>query len=327
MRNISSIELLKEWRIGWNIGNSLDACKTSGLESEESWHNPKVTQKLIDSVIGAGFNVIRVPVTWSNHFDENHVVDRAWMERVHEVVDYAYKRGVFVILNTHHENFLYTSEENYSSASKILVKIWEQISEEFADYSERLIFEGLNEPRKNGAEDEWHCVDKSAFEVVNKFNFDFVKTVRKSGGNNYIRHLVLATYCGACTEEIMNSLSVPEDDDKLIVNVHSYIPWEFAAEENGVKEFRDTQKLDETFLLMKKYCIDKGIPVMINEFGAVDRENTPERVKYTEYMLKKSSDLGIKLVWWDNGYRHSFGLFDRKSGKMYYKDLMSALTR
>ncbi|MGN1304480.1 MAG: glycoside hydrolase family 5 protein [Oscillospiraceae bacterium] len=326
MRNISSAELLKEWTAGWNVGNSLDACKCGGLESEESWHNPKVSQKLIDGVILTGLNVIRVPVTWSNHLDENFNIDKAWMDRVQEVVDYAYKRGVFVILNTHHENFLYTSQENYPKASEILVRIWEQICERFGGYGERLLFEGLNEPRKNGAPDEWHCTDEEAFDVVNKLNMDFVKTVRSSGGNNAIRHLVLATYCGACTDEIMRSLKVP-DDDKVIVNVHSYIPWDFAAKEDGSAEFNNTAELDATFEYMKKYCADKNIPLMINEFGAVNRNNTEERVKYIEYFKSKADALGIKYLWWDNGYRHSFALFDRKNGKPLFKSIVDALVK
>lgn len=331
MRNISSSELLKEWSAGWNIGNSLDACRCGGLESEESWGNPKTTQKLVDGIISTGINVIRVPVTWSNHLDEEYNIDAAWMDRVQEVVDYAYKRGVFVILNTHHENFLFTSQENYPKASKILVRIWEQICERFGSYGERLLFEGMNEPRKNGEPDEWHCTDEEAFDVVNKLNADFVKTVRSSGGNNAIRHLVLATYCGGCTDEVLHSLYVT-DDDKIIVNVHSYIPWHFAAEENGKAEFDpmntdDTRELDATFGYMKKYFTDKDIPLMINEFGAVNRSNTAERIKYLNRFKSKADELGIKYLWWDNGYRNSFALFDRKNGKCLFKDIVETLLR
>lgn len=331
MRNISSKELLKEWTAGWNVGNSLDACKCGGLESEESWHNAKITQKLIDNVISEGFNVIRIPVTWSNHLDESNVIESAWLDRVNEVVDYAYKRGVFVILDTHHENFTFTSEENYPVASEKLVCIWKQICERFKGYGERLLFEGLNEPRKNDMPDEWHSTDVVAFEVVNKLNNDFIRTVRSSGGNNADRHLIIVTYCGGCTKEIMETLVVP-DDDKVIVNVHSYMPWHFTAMENGADKFdpentEDTEKLDESFELLKKYCTDKGIPAIIDEFGAVNRNNNVERIKYIEYFKAKADELGVKYVWWDNGYRHSFGLFDRKKGKCYFEDIVAAILK
>lgn len=334
MRNIPSIELLKEWNTGWNLGNSLDACKIEGLESETSWRNPVVTQKLIDSVVGTGFNVIRIPVTWCNHFvDNNFTIDEKWMNRVQEVVNYAYSRGVFVILDTHHENWFYTSNENYSHASAALKRIWEQISERFSAYGERLVFEGLNEPRKNGQPDEWESIDPEAREIVNKLNIDFVNTVRASGGNNALRHLIIVTYCGTCTENVMRELKIP-NDDKVIVNLHSYVPWEFVCLENGDTEFNpdnpdQTEKLNATFGHMKKYCIDKNIPLIIDEFGAVYRNNNKQRIKYIKYFRKKADELGIKYIWWDNGYldanKGTFGLFDRKTGKCIFKDIVAAL--
>ncbi|MCI5903595.1 MAG: glycoside hydrolase family 5 protein [Oscillospiraceae bacterium] len=335
MRNISSKELLKEWTIGWNVGNSLDACKTGGLESETSWQNPPVTQKLIDNVIETGINVIRIPVTWYNHFtDETGTIEPKWMDRVQEVVDYAYKRGVFVILDTHHENWFYTSDENYPHASAILKCVWEQICARFSDYGERLLFEGLNEPRKLGQPDEWESVDPEARAVVNKLNADFISTVRNSGEKNALRHLVLATYCGTCTEDVMRELEVP-NDDKIIVNVHSYVPWEFACLENGAKDFdpedtAQTANLDATFDYMKTYCTDKDIPLIIDEFGAVNRNNSGQRIAYIRYFRKKADELNIKYLWWDNGYieadRGSFGLFNRKTGKCVFKNIVNALT-
>jgi endoglucanase len=335
MRILPSTELLKEWHTGWNVGNSLDACRCGGMESETCWHNPPVSQKLIDSVIGTGINVIRIPITWCNHFtDDNYTIDPEWMKRVREVTDYAYKRGVFVIINTHHENWFFTSEENYPHASAVLKRIWEQVSAEFSSYGERLLFEDLNEPRKHGEPDEWESVDPSAREVVNKLNRDFIETVRSSGGNNVNRHLVIATYCGTCTEDVMRELEIP-NDDKVIVNVHSYVPWDFVCLENGTAEFdpkspAQTEKLDATFGYMKKYCIDKGVPLIIDEFGAINRHNTEQRIAYIRYFRKKADELGIKYCWWDNGYfdvnKGAFALFDRKSCKCVFKDIVKALT-
>lgn len=335
MRNITSNELLNEFNIGWNVGNSLDACKCGGLASELSWDNPPVTKELIDSAIKAGFDMIRVPVTWYNHFvDDNYTIDENWFDRVEEVVNYAYSAGVFVILNTHHEEWFYTSDENYPMASKILICIWEQICKRFENYDERLIFEGVNEPRKIGAHDEWNGGDAEARAVVNRYNADFVRTVRNSGGNNSMRHLMLATYCGCCTEEVMHELEIPKDD-KIIVTLHSYQPWKFAAaskKEGAVKEFyeKDTEfmkPLADTFDLMKKYCTDKNIPLIIGEFGCVDRENLTERLKYVRYMKKRSNEIGAKLIWWDNGYTNSFGIFDRTTGKQACPEIISELVK
>ena len=172
MQIISSNELVKEIKIGWNLGNSFDACKTGGMESETSWYNPKTTKELVDVVCKSGFNLIRLPVTWYNHFiDENYTIDEEWLKRVKTVVDYCNENGVFIVLNTHHENWFYTSEENYPKASKILKRIWEQLCEYFEEYDEHLIFEGLNEPRMNGTPDEWNGGNKETRTVINKASY------------------------------------------------------------------------------------------------------------------------------------------------------------
>ena len=341
MINKKAFDFVKELGIGWNVGNSFDAVKkhstgNDGLGSETAWKNPPVSKELIDSVCREGFDVIRIPVTWSNHFvDDNCTIDSEWLERVAEVVDYTYNKGVRVILNTHHENWIFISDENYPRASKEIKRIWEKLCERFKDYGERLIFEGMNEPRKMGCPDEWNGGDAEARNVVNKLNLDFVDTVRSFGGNNAERYLMIATYCGCCTDTVMRELEIP-DDNGIIVTVHSYKPWGFACSEpdkpdyTAVFDMNDPEfmeSLDETFGFMKKYCIDKNIPVIIGEFGALNKDNDNERLKYIGYMRKKADETGVKLIWWDNGYPHDFALFDRKSSKVIHQQLIDALTK
>ena len=153
---VDPIALCKSITIGWNLGNSLDATG-NGYNSETSWGNPVVTKELIDAVREAGFDAVRIPTTWFNHSDSDLNVDDAWFERVHEVVDYAYNEGMYVILNVHHENWNDPYEDSYKEASKKLKNLWKQIANEFKDYGRRLIFEGMNEPREtnNPSNSEW----------------------------------------------------------------------------------------------------------------------------------------------------------------------------
>ncbi|MGN0641606.1 MAG: glycoside hydrolase family 5 protein [Huintestinicola sp.] len=335
MRNISSAELLKEMHIGWNLGNSLDAVKGTGVGSETSWGNPYITRSFVEMVKAQGFDIIRIPVSWGNHFiDDSCTVDPAWMKRVREAVDYAFDGKTFVILNTHHEKWTYTSEENYPKASYTLKRVWEQICAEFEHYDEHLIFEGLNEPRLMGTDIEWNGGNAEARTVVNKLNRDFVKTVREYGGEHKNRHLMLATYCGCSNEDVMRELEVPEGDDKLIVTVHSYMPWDFCCGdgekdltvfEKDSKSF--TEPLDSALDNVIKYC--GQYPVIIGEFGCVDKDNTPERLKYIDYMLEKAGSAGMKCIWWDNGYcgvgRGNFGIFDRRRETVYCEEIVKKL--
>ena len=108
-------DIIRNIRAGISIGNTLDAfekdIKISDApeKTETSWGNPVITQELVDAYIAAGLNIIRIPVTWTGHFGgaPDYTIDGAWLRRVREVVDYAYGRGVYVILNLHHEGWNY----------------------------------------------------------------------------------------------------------------------------------------------------------------------------------------------------------------------------
>ena len=170
MNDTSPMELVKEMKIGWNLGNTLDA--TGGgvsVNSETSWGNPRTTQEMIDTVIDQGFNVIRIPVSWGGHMGgaPYYNVMPTWMDRVQEVVDYAYSRGVYVIINIHHEDWHFPSEENKAAAAEQLAALWTAIATRFRDYDGHLIFEGMNEPRKTGTNVEWNGGDQEGRDVVN----------------------------------------------------------------------------------------------------------------------------------------------------------------
>ncbi|MBQ7782854.1 MAG: cellulase family glycosylhydrolase, partial [Oscillospiraceae bacterium] len=102
----TSFDIVNDMKIGWNLGNSLDAIG-NGMGSETAWGNPKTTKKMIDDIKAAGFNTVRIPVSWGRHTDAAGTVDESWMKRVKEVVDYAYDNDMYVILNSHHDNEYY----------------------------------------------------------------------------------------------------------------------------------------------------------------------------------------------------------------------------
>lgn len=330
--DITSEELVAGMKIGWNLGNTLDATGGMGIDSERAWGNPKTTQEMIDAVLEKGFNVIRIPVTWEGHFDEgsDYKIHDIWMERVEEVVDYAYDRGAYVILNLHHEGWHTPSEENKEAASKQLAALWTQIAEHFRDYDERLIFEGLNEPRKKGTSVEWNG-DQEGFEVVNHYARVFVDTVRATGGNNELRHLMITGYAASSGRQALESIVVP-DDDKLIVSVHAYTPYNFALNTKGTDSWsvdKDTYDIDVLMKNIDELFLSKGIPVIIGEFGAMNKNNEADRVEWVKYYLGKAKEIGVPCIWWDNnayeGSGENFGLFDRRTLSFPYESLVEAM--
>ncbi|MDE6763288.1 MAG: cellulase family glycosylhydrolase, partial [Oscillospiraceae bacterium] len=249
----SANELTAKMGVGWNLGNTLDSIGdwiSGDLEHETAWGNVKTTKTMIDAVKKAGFKTVRIPVSWGEHMDSNGKVSSAWMDRVQEVVDYAYDNGMYVILNCHHDNsWIKLTEKDEKTVSQKYKYLWQQIAERFKDYDERLIFEGLNEPRTEGSAREWSGGTSAEHKILNNYYKVFVSAVRGKGGYNKTRFLMVAPYAASSSYSAMAALEIP-DDDRIIVSVHSYSPYSIALDTNSKdKTFTDSGKreIDNVF--------------------------------------------------------------------------------
>lgn len=343
MRDIPSTELVKEMKVGWNLGNTLDSTITNpkGTELpsdwETAWGQPVTTKAMIDSVAAQGFNVLRVPITWEGKFGEgpDYTIDPDWLARVNEIVDYGIDDDMFVIINVHHEEWHMPTYENEAAAQEILTALWAQIADHFKDYNEKLIFEGLNEPRLKGTPMEWNGGNDEARDVINHWNAAFVETVRNSGGNNKLRHLMVTPYAASSMDKVLNDFAVP-DDDKVIVSIHAYLPYTFALADNAQATTEwsadnpaDTNDIDMLMANLKDRYLDKSRAVIIGEMGTRNRMNTEARAQCAKYYSEAAHNAGIPICWWDNnafvGGGENFGLFDRKTFEWRYPDIISAL--
>ncbi len=329
----SSMEIVKDMKIGWNLGNTFDCYnidwEIAEGEYETAWGNPMTTKSMIDTVKSAGFNTVRIPVSWGDHMNGD-TIDEAWLSRVNEVVDYVIDNGMYAIVNVHHDDYtwLNPTKADEATVKAKYIKIWEQVSARFKNYDEHLLFEGLNEPRVIGGQDEWTCGTEEEREVINNLLAAFVDTVRKSGGNNATRTLIITGHAAAMDETAIKAIKIP-DDDHIAVSIHAYSPWSFAGDDNGTASFNDSDKseLDKNFDLIKSTFIDKGVPAIIGEFGAVNKNNDNDRVKHMEYYIKAAKQRGITCIVWDNGVKEgesAFGLLDRKNNSWYFKNVVDA---
>ncbi|MCQ2081435.1 MAG: glycoside hydrolase family 5 protein [Lachnospiraceae bacterium] len=322
--------------VGWNLGNTLDAHgRGNTLNSETYWGNPKTTKAMIDEVSRAGFNTIRIPVTFAEHLGSapDYLIDGAWLDRVQETVNYAIDNDMYVILDTHHETdyWLIPTKENEESITEELTAIWLQLSERFKDYDEKLIFEGMNEPRVEGSAMEWNGGTPAEREVVNNMNQAFVDTVRRTGGNNANRYLIVCTYGHSGVEEAVRDLVIP-DDEHIIAAVHIYAPYEFCFEQGRNYSNWDGSELNAIQYHvneLKKKFYDQGIPVIVTEFGACNKNNEEEVLKWLHDYMGEMKKYGFKLVWWDNGNYNSqgekFAIFNRKNLSWYSEAIKDML--
>ena len=344
MPDSEALSFVQNLKIGWNLGNTLDATSKTSVDtaSEMSWGAPKTTENMILSIKNAGFNTIRVPVTWHNHVDENNKITDEWLARVKEVVDYGYKNGMYVILNIHHDtdkNYFYPTNETFEQSKKFVTDIWTQVAEVFKDYDEHLIFESMNEPRLIGTDKEWwvdvnSAEGKEAIDCIMKTNQAFVDLVRASGGNNAQRYLMVPSYCASPDFACCDQFTLPNDSvGRMIVSAHSYEPYDFALSDDLNKNTfseRTGNSIDNKLSALYNKFVSKGIPVVIGEFGSRNKNNnTEDRIQHAAFYAAKAKSYGIPCVWWDNnafsGNGELFGLFNRKECTWTYPDIVLAL--
>lgn len=356
-------QFVKDMKTGWNLGNTLDAYSQGkmygdDISSEEIWGNPVTTKEMIDTLKNAGFRTVRIPVTWHNHVTDDGngpVISEAWLDRVQEVVDYAYDNGMYVILNTHHDNTAniegeggyYPDTAHAEESDRYIRGIWTQVAERFKDYDEHLIFESLNEPRLAGTDYEWNfnagvAECKDAAGSINRLNQLFVDTVRATGGNNVERYLMMPGYDASLAGAITDLYQLPNDivSDKLIVSVHAYTPYNFAlrpGSEGGATDYfswedpKSVYEINDLMNSLYNKFVSKGIPVVIGEYGAVNRDNnTQDRVDYYAYYTAAARANGITCCVWDNGSftdGEIFGILRRRVNQWFFEETVEAMMK
>ena len=328
MRGLTGKEIVADMKIGWNLGNTLES-----LGGETAWGNPKTRKKMIDEIKKAGFNTIRVPVTWDDYLGDapDYTIDSAYLDRVEEVVNYGLANDMYVILNIHHNyGWLEANIESEAAAKEIFTKIWGQVADQFKDYGDQLIFETMNEPRDG---DDW-TGHSEAYDIINTYNAVCYDTIRQSGGNNTQRLIMMPTYAATSSEAAIAAFKLPNSNDPYVaVSIHAYSPYNFAMDTSATSEStwgtdQDKRALDNLFDSLKTTFIDKGIPVVIGEFGSTNKDNLEYRVAHASYYIQAAKEHGIPCLWWDNGattLTEGYGLFNRRTLEWVFPEIMEAL--
>lgn len=317
---------------GWNLGNTLDATG----EDETSWGNPRVTKELIKKIAGQGYKSIRIPITWDQHMGEapDYAIEKAYLDRVEEVVGWALDAKLYVMINVHHDSWLWVShmEKKHDEVLARYNAAWTQIADRFNDKPNKLMFESINEPRftDGGSTDE-----AKMEEMLVELNTSFHTIVRNSGGDNDVRPLVLPSLETSPTQTRMDGLykTITElDDPNLIATVHYYGFWPFSVNIAGYTKFEKDTKNDiiQTFDNVYNTFVAKGIPVIVGEYGLLGFDKNTgvieqgEKLKFFEYLTYYLKEKKITSMLWDNGQH-----FNRKTYKWsdseLYQVMMSGL--
>lgn len=298
---MTAAELTRLLGSGANLGNTLEACDANrGRFSEVPtayeilWGQPVTTPEMLTALKAAGFDTLRVPVAWMTNGTRlsqgDYTIDEAWMARVQQVVDDALDAGLFVILNDHWDGGWYgmfgsDTRETRDLAMAAYRSMWDQIARRFADYGDRLIFEGANEEigARFDEDSRLYCEDSMAhilpdsqrYELANRVNQAFVDTVRAAGGNNAGRFLLIPGYGTNIAQTCDTRFKMPADAaaDRLLISVHYYDPWSYCGAANAATATRwgtkkDLEAMNKALSQMQRFT-SQGYGVVIGEYGAL----------------------------------------------------------
>lgn len=349
---LTALEATRLMGNGINLGNTLEACdnnvgiKTNTpLSYETHWGQPKTTQAMIDGMKAAGFDTIRIPVAWMTNathlYEGDYTIDADYMDRVEEVVCYARKAGMYVIINDHWDGGWYgmfgsESAETRALAMEAYKGMWQQIAERFRDYSDYLIFESANE-ELGGRFDEnsplycsdsvvTYLTDDERYALTNEINQTFVDVVRATGGNNATRFLLIAGYSTNIDQTCDDRFQMPKDtaDSKLMVSVHYYDPWSYCGASSAASATKwgkvsDYEYLDQQLAKMTKFT-EAGYGVVIGEYGALPcsdglKDNT---LAYHTAFLDACTKYNLTNCLWDCS-----GLYKRVSQTFADDDILA----
>lgn len=328
MRNMTTMDLVRDMGIGINLGNTFEACgdwiaewsDNNPSAYETAWGSPVITKEMIEGMADEGFGVVRVPVAWSNLMGDNYTISADYDARIHEIVDWVIDADMYCIINIHWDGgWVNTFPDNKDECMRRYETMWTQIADSFKDYDDHLMFESQNE--ELGWESVWNPWGGTegkaeSYGLVNEINQKFVDVVRASSSNNPQRHLLISGYNTGIDRTCDPLFKMPEDPaNRMAVSVHYYTPAGFAILEDedaswakarstwGTED--DFKELYEQMDMMKTNYIDKGIPVIIGEYGCPTKGKEPDSVRlFLSSVCKAAYERQLCPVLWSTPGGH-----------------------
>lgn len=320
--DVSAMETVAAMQPGWNLGNSLDSVGPD----ETAWGNPRITQALIENVAAQGYNSIRLPVTWDDHQGPgpDYAIEADYLDRVEEVVGWALDADLYVVLNIHHDSWIWIADmnANRTEVEARYESIWTTLADRFKDASPKLLFESVNEPQFNNVD------DATAYALLDDLNTSFHAIVRDSGGGNADRVLILPTLHTNADQGRLDALTETIealDDPNLAATIHYYGFWPFSVNIAGYTTFNAEVQQDVTDTFDRAYdeFVANGVPVLIGEYGLLGFDahtgtiEQGEKLKFFEYAGHYANEKGMTLQLWDNGQHFDRTGFEWKDQELF----------
>ena len=260
----------------------------------------------------------------------DYVIEKEWLDKVEKIANYALDNKMYVIVNIHHdEAWIIPTYEKVPAVKSQLIKVWTQIANRFKTYDDYLIFETLNEPRYEETPEEWDGGTAEGRDAVNQYHQVSVDAIRATGGNNTSRKIMVSTYAASTNSNALSDYIIPNDDENVIVSVHSYSPYLFCLEGTDPTWGTEADKteLTQEFNKIHDKFEKEGRSVVMGEWGSTFNNNPEDRLAHAEFYATACAERGICPIWWDNGNLDEFAIFNRNTLEWTYPEIADAIVK
>lgn len=297
---------------GVNMGNMLEAPR------EGAW-GLWLDERYFKTIREAGFDSVRIPIRWSAHAasEPPYAIDANFFTRVDRAIAAALAEGLAVVINVHHYEEVYA---NPPEQRERFLTLWEQIASRYQDQPPELYFELLNEPHGDLDADAWNDLLVAGLKVVRKTNPQRPVIIGPAQWNNVAA---------------LESLKLPEGDERLIVTFHYYLPFHFthqgASWAEGSEAWLGTRwtgtreeraAITRDFERATQWSEQHGRPIYLGEFGAYSRADIRSRARWTESVRSEAEQHGFSWAYWE--FAAGFGVYDPEA-QAWREPLLEAL--
>ncbi|MBN1925811.1 MAG: glycoside hydrolase family 5 protein [Prolixibacteraceae bacterium] len=318
----NAAQIILNMQAGFNLGNTFD----NGINPTD----PETIKPIIDLYVDQGMKHIRIPVTWMEGFRGDPLTDslgnvnfeHSRFLQLKEVVDYALNKGLYVVINAHHEREFKKHYDDSPEYNARFQTLWTGIANYFKNYNQKLIFELLNEPEgafgRSGGERE--PTDSLAIYLTQKVFRVGNEAIRKTGGLNNTR-IIMITTNGMGNQEWIEEVYPTKEtlpgggtDSCIAIQVHTYDPWSFCGQNGKNENYPGREAISNSISKVALHAQFLGVPVNYGEYGVGRSDNRKERNtdlvrEYYHTLVQTTFEHGMSSTVWDD--RGWFGLIEK----------------
>lgn len=313
------------------------------FEATQNSRDPSKVRPILDAMKREGFQAVRIPITfWADTPETCQLNNATFMGQVDNAINYAVSIGLIVMINCHHEHWLYDTYTGTQEQNSMVWKHWKALAARYRHIPQnKLIFQTINEPQGKAFGSSAHGFDPNdprrieLTRLINKCSYDGIRAFEKENNLQPTRIVAVTVNnmgnCYKCNTVYPSAADLPGGGSSkyMVLTVHSYDDFRFCGQDgnvsfytgspNAVSELRNDIDKRLQMLTDWQQRIGTEIGIIISEYG-VGRRTTSDLNhdlirEYFRYTARRAVERGFgTFAWTDSGTGSSwFALFKQDS--------------